>query len=238
MKKLLVALLLAAGVLPVFAADLPAQTAVPTKAPKQIAFPFTSSGWYAGIGSFASSTNPTVNGAPAADLQALGASIGGVGGYRFGGTNYFVDLEASAFYNNVGGSTACNGGSCSVGAKFSSIERIKIGTDINTLTSLFPQLGLPNMPSTPPQILANVSDQRMYIFLGADVDDVSASVGAATGKAWQFSPGFGLGTELLLKNASVVDIWAGYFNPNDGFSIGPAQATQGRKLIGGLNWLF
>ncbi len=231
-RLVLVAVLLIASYGRTVAADMP------VKAVPSVQFPYYTSGPYWGIGSFMSATNPTVDGNTAGNLQALGASIGLIGGYRYGGKTFGIDFEGSAFYNNVGGDTACAAGLCSVGAKFSSIERIKIGTDMQTIVAIFPSLGLPNLPSVPSGILANVSDQRVYLFGGVDIDDVSASFGLGTGKAWQVSPGFGIGTELLLKNLSAVDIWAGYFNPSDGFSVGPMQISQGRKLLIGANWLF
>jgi hypothetical protein len=234
MKRLLASLafLSVAGIVPVMAADLPA------KAPaKPLAYPWTTSGWYGGLGTFASAANPTIDGSPNANLQALGGSIGAVGGYRWGSQNFAVSLEASAFYNNVGGATACQAGTCQVGAKFSSIERVKFMIDMATLTALFPNLGLGNMPLTlPPSIMP--TSQRVYVFGGFAVDDVSASLGLNTGKAWQVSPGVGPGTEFLLPNGAVLDVWAGYFNPTDGISIGPSQVSQGRKYLFGANVLF
>lgn len=236
--KILAALLALGGTLPAMAADQnPPAKAVPVKAAAQIAYPWATSGWYWGIGSFASATQPTIDGAPAANLQALGASIGGVGGYRFGNQNFAVGLEASAFYNNVGGATACGGGTCSVGAKFSSIERAKFLIDMATITTLFPNLGLPNMPITLPPTIAPTS-QRPYAFGGFAIDDVSASAGLATGRAWQVSPGVGGGVEFLLANGAVIDTWAGYFNPSDGISVGPVHASQGRKYLFGANVLW
>jgi len=191
MKKPVLAVCLAAFfVLPAMAAD----QNVPAKPPvKQVAFPYYSSGWYAGIGSFASSTNPSADGNTAGNLQALGASIGVVGGYRWAGQNFGIDLEGSAFYNNVGGDSACAGGVCTVGAKFSSIERVKFGADLQTIVSLFPNLGLPHLPTTPPDILNNVSDQRFYAFAGADIDDVSASFNLESAGHGSFRPALALG---------------------------------------------
>ncbi len=235
MKRLLAALAATAAIGaagPVAAAD----QNLPSKA-RQIAYPWSTSGWYFGLGSFASATAPTVDGNTAGNLQALGASIGGVGGYRWGGTNFAVSLEGSAFYNNVGGNNACSAGTCSVGAKFSSIERVKFLVDMATITALFPQLGLPNMPITLPPSVAPTS-QRPYAFAGAAVDDVSASVGLATGRAWQVSPGIGGGVEFLLPNGGVIDGWAGYFNPSDGIAVGPIKVSQGRKFLFGASYLF
>jgi len=109
---------------------------------------------------------------------------------------------------------------------------------MQNIVALFPNLGLPNLPAVPVLTGVTISDTHAYIFGGGDISDVSAQLGLTAGKSWQFAPGFGLGTELQLSNGSALDIWAGYFNPADGFSLGPAQVSQGRKLIAGLNWLF
>lgn len=236
MKKIVLALsalLALSGALR--AADLPLKNP-PARA---IQFPYTTSGVYFGVSSLASSTSPTVDGNTQGNLQAFGASLGLVVGYRWGDDKFGIAVESGNYWNNVSGDTVCSLGTCTVGARFTSLERVKLATDMQTIVALFPNIGLPNLPIINPQILANISDQRFYIFFGADVDDVSASAaGLGIGKAWQFSPGFGLGTELLLKNLSAVDIWAGYFNPAQGFTVGPVQASQGRKMLVGSSWLF
>jgi hypothetical protein len=118
------------------------------------------------------------------------------------------------------------------------LERVKAIVPIDTITALFPQLNLPNLPVLP--VLPNIvpTGQHTYAFFGLKQDDVSASLGLATGRAWQVSPGGGVGIEAQLANGSAIDLLAGYFNPSSGFSVGAAHATQGRQMLAGVSWLF
>ncbi|SRR5581483_231461 len=213
---------------------------MPLKAPAlNTDYPFNASGFYFGIGSLASSTSPTVNGQVQGSLQALGGSIGGVVGYRLGGKNVSFAVEAAAFYD-TGNASACQLASCVVAARFSELDRVKMITPTQNIQNWFPQLGLPDMPGVPKLTGVTVSGQNTYIFAGGLIEDVSASIGTAVGRSWQGSPGFGVGQEIALSNGSALDVWAGYFNPTNGFHVGlPASyASQGRKLMVGLNWLF
>jgi hypothetical protein len=203
-------------------------------------YPYSGSGGYWGVSSLATQSSPTVDGATATGLQSFGGSLGGVGGYRWGNGNVAIALEASFYWNNIGGSAVCNGANCTVSSNWSSVERVKFIVPSTLVTSLFPNLGLPSVPTFTAPAGSTVTTTHFYLFGGLKPDDVSAAAGLATGHAWTLSPGLGAGTELQLNTGAVVDIWAGYFNPAQGISIGLPQgyATPGRQLLGGLSALF
>lgn len=221
-------------------APVPGKSPVYTKAPasRSMAYPYSGSGAYFGVGTLATQSNPTINGATAADLQAFGASLGGVLGYRWGAGNVAFAIEGSWYWNNLGGSAVCNGAACAVTSRFTSVERVKIIAPMNTITALFPNLGLPSMPALPTGLTP--TSTHGYLFGGLKPDDISGALGLATGRAWQLSPGLGLGVENLLDNGAVVDVWAGYFNPTQGFTIGAptGYVSQGRQLLAGATLLF
>ena len=224
-----------------FAADMPV---MPIKAPQAIVYPYDTSGIYFGIGSLVTGQKPTIDGSTQAGVTSLGGSLGGLIGYRWGGkTGFAISVDGAAYWNNLGGTSACGtaGGvtSCSIESRFSAMQRVGLEVDTALLMSLFPTFNLPNMPAAP--VISNISitGHKTKVFFAALEDDVSAQiVGLGIGKAWTFAPGVGVATDWNLGNGSVVETWAAYFNPTQGFAIGPVPARAGVGPIYkvGLNW--
>lgn len=226
-----------------FAADMPVP--LPTKAAPSIVYPYDTSGVYFGIGSLVTGQKPTIDGTTAAGVTSMGGSVGGLVGYRWGGkTGFAISVDGSAYWNNLGGTSACNTAgvgqvSCSIESRFSAMQRVGLEVDTALLTNLFPQIGLPSAPGVP--VLSNISitGHKTKVFFALLEDDVSAQIaGLAVGKAWTIAPGIGVGTDWNLGNGSVIETWAGYFNPTQGFSIGPVpgNASPGKIFKFGLNW--
>jgi hypothetical protein len=223
------------------AADMP----VKAKPALSLMYPYDVSGAYFGIASLATSDKASINGQTQSNLTSFGGSIGGLIGYRLGGkTGYGFLIDGSAYWNNLGGSDACNTGaggttSCTVESRFSAMQRFMIQTDLASITALFPNLGLPNAPAVPVLPNLNITGNKTHLGFALLEDDVSASVaGLAAGRAWTIAPGVVVGTDWNLGNGSVVETWAGYFNPAQGFSFGPvpARANTGSIWKVGLNW--
>ena len=212
------------------------------KAPRSILYPYSGSGFYFGVGSVAIATNPNINGVTQTNLQAVGASLGVKLGYRWAlgtpASDLAMAIETANYWNNVGAATTCDGTSCSVSSRFTSIERVKLIAPLSMIASLFPGLNLPSLPTLPAGI--NPVGNHTYAFVGAKIDDTSAGYGYATGRQWQASPGLGVGFELQIANGSAVDVWAGYFSAAQGFNLGPATAlaNQGHTWMTGVSWDF
>lgn len=235
--QILVALGLLAG--PAYAADV---IPLPTKAPRSILYPYSGSGFYWGFGSVAITTNPNINGVTQTNLQAVGASVGVKAGYRWAlgtpASDLAMAIETANYWNNVGAASTCDGTSCTVGSRFTSIERVKLIAPLSMIASLFPNLNLPSLPTLPTGI--NPVGNHTYAFFGGKIDDVSAAYGLAMARQWQIAPGLGVGFELQIANGSAVDIWGGYFTASQGFTLGPAtaQANQGHTWMTGISWDF
>jgi hypothetical protein len=240
MKKLLLAAAFVSFALPAFAADMP----VPLPPIKSITYPYDVSGPYFGLASLATSTKPVIDGQTQSNLRSFGGSIGGIAGYRLGGkTGFGFLVDGSAYWNNLGGSSDCNTAagvtSCTVESRFTAMQRFMFQVDTATITALFPNLGLPNAPAAPVLPNLNITGNKTHFGFALLEDDVSASVaGLAAGRAWTIAPGVVVGTDWNLGNGSVVETWAGYFNPAQGFSFGPVptRANTGSIWKVGLNW--
>lgn len=241
MRKLLLALALFAMADPAIASDLqnpPNKYQPPPPPPKYSLYPFSGTGGYWGIGTTATSTDASIASQTTA-LQSLGGSIGIVAGYRWADspTTAFA-IEADVYYNNLNTGSTCNsGGTCSVTADFTAIERAKAIIPLSTLASLFP-----NLPATPPITIPGFSaGQNTYAWVGFKEDAINAAVsGAPTFSTWQVSPGFGVGIENQASNGLVLDVWGGYFTPVQGLTFGPGAAavSLGRQYLVGASLLF
>lgn len=243
MKKLLLALVFGLGILadPLAAADLqpvPFPQKAPAAPPRYSLYPFSGTGSYWGIGTTATSTDASISGQQSA-LQALGASVGVIAGYRWADspTTAFA-VEGMVFWNNLGAATTCNGGgSCEVSANFTAIERAKAIIPLSTLAAIFP-----NLPSPPPiQIPGFGAGQNTYAWLGLKEDAISSAVsGFPNFSTWSIAPGFGVGVENQATSGLVLDVWAGYFTPVNGLAFGPgaSNVSLGRQYLVGTSLLF
>lgn len=204
-------------------------------------YPYQGSGFYWGLSAAATETTPTINGTAATGLQAFGGSLGGAVGYQWGVGNVAYAVENDAWWNNIGGSTTCNGASCSLTSQWSFEQRVKAMTPMATLLSLFPVLSnLPQLPGLP-VLPANVTTiaSNPYFMVGLHEDDISAAYGVSTGRDWEIAPGIGVGNLTQLSNKTALDIWGEWIPPGAGFSVGQnAHANQGSQWRFGMAVLW
>ena len=144
--------------------------------------------------------------------QQFGGDVGAVVGYAcpIGSTPWFAEVIGG--FQNLNGGT--NGFSLSGPAHVE--ERVGFQTPLLSFISL-PSIGLNlpqpgSLPVLPPGASLAGSPQN-YIYGAFNQDDISASIGLATSKAWLFSPEIGTGFLNAIKTASgqivVADVWAG-----------------------------
>src|ERR1700674_3830738 len=93
-----------------YAADLPLKA-------QQQGYPYTGSGWYAGLGAMSEVANSTVSSPFAGtSLYSAGAALEGVVGYQWGLGYNWIAAEGAVNYTNLGGTQQCAPGvMCSIG---------------------------------------------------------------------------------------------------------------------------
>jgi hypothetical protein len=223
MKKLLLGLLLSLMAYPALA-----QSPVVTKAPPVVTPGYSGgNGFYFGVGAEGSGT--TIANAPAPGTVAVGGDLEAVIGYGFTVAHMPLFVDASIGFQNL------NAGSSgfALSGPAHAMERIGIQAP---LAQLLPIIGINpqtiSIPVLPPGVTVNGSTQS-YWFGGALEDDVSASVGAASGRQWLVSAITGPGLLVPVKVANwdaVIDVWAGLTLTSSGLCIGTAPAAACPQL--------
>jgi hypothetical protein len=179
---------------------------VAAKAPQAVA-PFangyTGAGPYFGI--YTDGAVGAINGAPVGTTVTQ-AEVGGLLGYSWTlGPNAYAFAEAMFGWTNLNGSTQ----GFSLTGPIDLEQRVALGTPLNSLLSLFPNLGLPSVP-TLPILPAGVTSgpQHPYLFVAAHEQDVSALFNKGTAEAWLFAPAIGIGAISTTSNGIGLDVWA------------------------------
>ena len=191
---------------PALAADLPA------KAPLG-GYPYTSCGAYFGLDTVAI-TGSTSQG-----------EIGGLVGYSCPlGSNGFWFAEGMFNFANLN-STGSSGINLTGPASFT--QRVGAGSPLSNLFSLFPSLNLqiPTLPVLPTGV--TVVTTHPYIFAALHEQDISATFGLSQNKAWEFSPGVGLGVINQLSNAVALDLFGEAQIQQKAICVGGACGTMG-----------
>lgn len=227
MKKLLLVVLGLLLAAPAFGADL----ALKAQGPLFTGYPYTGSGAYWGIHTFAEIDRTGFAGQPGSigTMYAAGAAVGATVGYQWGNGGTFYAIEAMASYKNLGASqeSAVTG---SVDSRWSFTERVKLGGPMANVLNLLPNIGaaFPAMPALPS---GGVGTTHPYLFAAVHQDDISATFGVDSGRAWRVKPGFGVGIMQQLGTATagnpgvVMDVWAEYVAPGTGITLGAPDGS-------------
>lgn len=213
---ILAAALAAVALAPVArAADLP----VYSKAPAYLSYP-TGSGWFwgvsgSGLGGTTSSTGNITSG------NLIGAKVGLDVGYTglIGSGFYFVEQNFNA--QAIQGP----GNGLAVSATFGMEQRYAIGAPqkvVSEFVNIIPGLSSIAMPSLPLLGGVSVGPANWYVFAATYEDDVSASLGTATGKSWLFAGGAGIGAIYRASNGWAIDTSIEWKHNTQGMLIGPA----------------
>lgn len=221
MRSILLAAAVALGV-PAMAADLP------FKAPQSLptSFPIASSGLYYGLYVAGAAGSAGVNNVPAGinstSLISQQGEIGGTLGYRFGSSNMqrFIDLECDLGYMNLNGTTA----GLSLSGPIAGECGARIGVPAAAITSLFPNLGLPNF-MLPLPTGVNVLSTQMYVGGAARFEDISANFGLMSNQEWSLSPAAWVGMIQGLSNGTAIDARFEYIAPSS-TCIGPVTCAK------------
>lgn len=212
---------------PLRAADV-----LPHKALPQIdlgTYPAGGCGFYYGVN--AMGAGGAVNAGPIGATQIQG-DIGATVGYgcpigTVAGSFWFA--EGNFDIANLNGSQ--NGLSLTGPAHFE--QRFGVGGPISAMlnSGMFPNLNIGNGLSVPslPGLPAGVTAGPSYPFLFASLheEDVSAQIGVATGHAWLFSPGFGVGLQTRLSNNVVAETAAQWVLRSSGVEVGSSKVGLG-----------
>lgn len=195
---------------------------LPVKAPAFLTYP-TGNGWFwglsaSGLGGTTSSTGGL----------ASGNVIGGKAGLDVGFTGNigqgFFFVEQNFNLQAIQGP----GAGVAMSAKFGMEQRYAIGASQNIVSqaaNLIPGLGgvaMPSLPTLPAGL--TVSAPNWYVFAATYEDDVSSSLGTATGKSWLVSGGAGVGAIYRVSNGWAVDTSVEWKHSLQGMLIG-AKST-------------
>jgi hypothetical protein len=216
------------------------------KAPLLVGYPYAGSGFYVGIGAQAEVASATVSSIDVGtSLYSAGAALTGTVGYQgtFGRSANWYAVENIVSWTNIGGTVTCATTNCSIGSTFGVEQRFKFGFPIATVLSFLPnwQGIFPSLPPLPNGIVSTSS--HPYISAGLHEDDVSASLGLMTGRAWQVTPAIGMGMINQWTNGLVVDVGAEYSFKNTAFNLGGPQvgigaANQGSAFRTYVSFLY
>ena len=195
---------------------------------------------YVGIGTVGAIANASAA-APNAGtpLYSTGAGIKGVLGYGWtfapSTTNplspTFAFVEGGVIWNNLGGTQTCATGiSCSVGSSWGVELGAAVSCPWTEPLAIFPSISQWFSGIVPP-LPANVTATSSLPYCGiwAHADDISGSIGAATGTAWRLAPAVGIG---LLNNVTIgglpntIDTRAEVVFPNTSVEFG----TNGQNV--------
>lgn len=222
-----------------FAGPACAAPAVTKAVPFVSPYPVSGNGFYYGINVLASAS--PIQDASTAGAAAIGGDVGGLVGWTYtNGNANFVFAEAMFDFQNLNGGAA--GLSLSGPAHLE--QRIGVGSPLNTLMgSLITNPNLPAVPGIP--TLPNgitAGPQNGYVYAALNEDDVSASLGAATARDWNFSPEVGLGMMSRLSNGVMADVWAGAKLEGQAICVGSAAAREcpkiGTGFVTGLSFKY
>lgn len=237
MKRLALAAALAALSLPALAADLPFKAApsIPT------AFPIASSGVYYGLYTAGAGGAADVKNVPAginaASLTTTQGEVGGIIGYRWGGSQTrFVDVECDLGWMNLNGTTA----GLSLSGPIAGECGARIGVPAAAISSLFPVLNLSNLPGLPVPTGQSILSTQMYIGGAARFEDISVNFGLPSNQQWAISPALWVGMIQALSNGTALDARFEYIGSANG-CIGPAAggcATLGHRFMAKASMLF
>jgi hypothetical protein len=216
MKKLLVAAL-ALFSTTAFAADLSGVKAINKALTAQVGYP-TNCGYFYGLGTGGNAGS--VNGA-AVGTQIVQGDLDVLVGYTCPfATNAFWFAEGSFGFANLNG----NSNGLALSGPLVAIERVGVGSPINTLFNPFNNLSLsmPSLPILPAGTTA--SPGNGYFFAGLVEQDIGAQIGLASGHQWVVAPMIGLGILTRISNNSVIDTWAGWQMNSNSFCPGGGTA--------------
>ena len=223
MRKVLALAALLSLIYPAMAADM----AVKAK-PLAVGYPTTACGLYYGIN--AEGGAGVVPGAPAG-TTVVGGDVGALVGYAcpLASLNWFA--EAIIDFQNL---NAGNNG-------FSLSGPLHLEQRVGVQTPLFAFIGSvagtqPTtlaVPMLPPGVTINGPAQN-YVYGAINEDDISASIGLASARAWLISPEIGTGAlwQLVMANGTpiVADTFAGIELQSDSMCLGSLTASMCPKL--------
>lgn len=219
-KVLLLAFALSALLAPrAFAADNVPGSPPAVVVARAIGYPSTRCGVYYGVG--------TGGNAGAIDGGVVGAQIvqgnlSGIVGYTCPfATEAFWFGEGSFGFSNLNGTT--NG--LALSGPMVAIERVGVGSPINSLLGAIIPGGAPALPSIP-LLPAGVttSPGSGYLFAGLVEQDIGAQIGLLHGHQWVVAPLFGIGLLTRASNNVMIDTWAGVQTNSQSFCPGGGSA--------------
>jgi hypothetical protein len=252
MKKFLLLATALSACSPAMAADLMLR-----KAPAAVAFPYSGSGWYFGVGTKGGVDQVSNSGTAlfatslvGSGLNALGAGVGGDIGYfkTFGpgGVVQWAAFEASAYYQNITASTTATNGAAAVpvsyASRWSADQVVKLG-GFNLLTYL-PNLGI-SFPALPPLPtvggLNTLQPGLTYVSFGLEEFGVDGQFFTASGSTIGVAPlvGAGVFSEILdttgKPTGNVLDVGAQVVFADKGLGISNAFSSSGAPVFGTLS---
>lgn len=246
MKKLLITATLCLMPTLGFAADMQ------VKAKPRILLTYLGSGMYYGAHTFAQSNRIDASSPAGSTLGgtfAVGAALGGTFGYMWGDGTTWKAVEAMASYKNISAANlTTNGAMATIDSKISFTQRAKFGGDpIMAIFNMLPNLStqFPVLPSLP---VGAIGTSHPYLFGALHEDDVSGSIGANTGKAWQVKGGFGIGLMSQMGATAsnpngipiTADVWAEFIPTGASINVGipSAKVSTGREARVGLGFYW
>jgi opacity protein-like surface antigen len=251
MRKLLLTAALTVLAMPAVAADMAVKAAATVPA-----YPYSTSGLYWGVTTFASQTAVNVNapGATAGQATIDGGSIGLLAGWSTPiarGAGFFA-LESSISAQNINGSTQQTAGVLSIKGPYRVEAIAKVGMPCANITAYFPSLGsvLPTLPGLPAGYTSALNCHA-YIGGGAAGEDISAQLNmngggtVSSGSEWSTAAVAKLGQIWQLTNGSAVETWIEYETNGKTFGINggapmftPSIQGQAHRIMLGLNYML
>lgn len=231
---------LACGFAAASAADLPVQMRA---APVPFAYPYNGSGFYLGLGTFGEAQSTQVNVlAPGTKGYAAGGGGSLIAGYQrtFGGGSTWLAVEAAASYANTGVDSSCALAlACSINARFSASQKVKLGGPLTSLLSFLPDLAtdFPALPMIPGGVGNPTTHNYIMAVAHETREEVVTPIGS--GKKTAVRAGFGAGILTQLKAGMVLDTWAEVTFPAGRFDVVPgATANAGGQARAGMSVLW
>lgn len=200
------------------AADMPVKAAT---VPAYLQYPLGSGFFYGGNASGFAGTTGSTGGLTSGNL--IGAKVGLDVGYTgvIGSGFWFIEQNFNA--QAIQGP----GNGLSVSAQFGMEQRYAYGVsqDIAAkLVSWIPGLNSIAMPSVPTISGVTFGPANYYVFAATYEDDVSASIGTATGKSWLFSYGVGTGIIWRSNKLFVFDTSIEWKHSESGLLVGSSPS--------------
>jgi hypothetical protein len=206
-----------------FGAARAADVSPPLKAPAYLTYP-ASSGFFYGVSASGLGGSATATNASAPGGNVIGGRFGFDVGYTgpIGNTFYFIEASVSAQAIN-GASPALNLVSA-VG--FS--ERFAVGVPPalwGQVLAAVPGLSSVAFPTVPTVNGFSLAASQPYVFASLYQDDVSATLGAATGSSWLMSYGAGVGILNRVSNGMMLDTSIEWKHGAAGMLVGGSNVT-------------